>query len=102
MQQVLSSAKIWRTDEQTGVLTFRSNESGYYYCMVTDPGAEVPQFDLNSRGIELQKGANSYTLKDIGSGEKEVYISCKGHAGKHNGSTAETEASGIQKNKYTF
>lgn len=74
---VLSSAKIWRTDEQTGVLTFRSNESGYYYCMVTDPGAEVPQFDLNSSGIEMQKGANSYTLKDIGSGEKEVYILAK-------------------------
>ena len=45
--------------------------------MVTDPGAGEPRFNLDSSGIELQKGVNGYTLKDIGSGEKDVYILAK-------------------------
>lgn len=71
---VLTDAKAWRTDGETGQISFHSNENGYFYCMTTEAGGKEPEFDLTQPGTELKKGGNSYTLSNIGSEAKDIYI----------------------------
>ena len=71
---VLSDTRAVRIDQDHAQVSFKSNETGYYYLAAVDKGADAPVFDLSVPGTELLQGENSFELDVTGGSAKDIYI----------------------------
>ena len=82
----LTSPRPTRFSESGAIFYFTSSETGYYYYLIRNPGAEVPSVEeLTTKGVSgscQAKTETSVTLKNLSNRDaKDIYIMVKNLAG---------------------
>ncbi len=77
MPPILTAGTSERTSLEQAVVTFTTNEVCEYYYAVVEDGADQPELDTTVDGTACTAGEVAFTVTDLTSGAKDVYIVAK-------------------------